>query len=203
MPQDAWEDMLADALHPRGVHARELPALQDHPCVRRRLQETPQATRREGRRLWDITPSPTPPTDTPTPPRKRRRTDTGSTDPALTSSTPGAPRATQHDAPNPPASGAPRLTPRRGFFLGHARAAGRRHSLQPQAAAQSSPGPRSRTHPPRQPQGTTSHRGPQPPRPSLTGPEAPDQPTTAALPAGRTARDPTRPDDPAQHRPPH
>ena len=40
-------------------------------------------------------------THTPPPPHKRRRTDTGGTH-----STPGALRATQHDAPDPPASGA-------------------------------------------------------------------------------------------------
>ena len=55
MPQAAWEAMLADALHPQGVPPRELPAPQDHPYVLRRLQETLQETRREGRRLLDIT----------------------------------------------------------------------------------------------------------------------------------------------------
>ena len=93
--------MLADALHPQGVQPHNLPAPQDHTCVLGRLQETLQEMRREGRRLWDITPSPTLRTHTPLPPRKRRRTDTGSTH-----STPGAPRATQHDGPDPPASGA-------------------------------------------------------------------------------------------------
>ena len=97
MPQAAWEAMLADALHPQGVH----PAPEDHPYVLRRLRETLQETRRERRRLWDITPSPTPHTHTPSPPVKRRRTDTGSTH-----SNPGALRATQHDAPDPLASGA-------------------------------------------------------------------------------------------------
>ena len=101
MPQAAWEAMLADALHPLGVHPRNLPAPQDHPYVLRRLRETLQETQRDGIRLWDITQSPAPHTDTPSPPHKRRRTDTGGTH-----STPGALCATQHDAPDPPASGA-------------------------------------------------------------------------------------------------
>ena len=101
MPQAAWEAMMADALHPLGVHPRNLPAPEDHPYVLRRLRETLQETRREGRRVWDITPSPTPHTNTPSPPHKRRCTDTGGKH-----STPGALRATQHDAPDPPASGA-------------------------------------------------------------------------------------------------
>ena len=71
MPKAAWEAMLADALHPQGVHPRDLPAPQDHLYVLRRLRETLQETRREGRRLWDITPSPAPHTHTPSPPRKR------------------------------------------------------------------------------------------------------------------------------------
>ena len=54
-----------------------------------------------GIRLWDITQSPAPHTHTPSPAHKRQRTDTGGTH-----STPGALRATQHDAPDPPASGA-------------------------------------------------------------------------------------------------
>ena len=101
MPQAAWEAMPADALHPLGVHPRNLPAPQDHPYVLRRLRETLQETRRDGIRLWDITQSPAPHAHTPSPPHKRRRTDTGDTH-----STPGALRATQHDAPDPPASGA-------------------------------------------------------------------------------------------------
>ena len=101
MPQAAWEAMLADALHPLGVHPRNLPAPQDHPYVLRRLRETLQETRRDGIRLWDITQSPAPHAHTPSPPHKRQRTDTGDTH-----STPGALRATQHDAPDPPASGA-------------------------------------------------------------------------------------------------
>ena len=124
-------------------------------------------------------------------------------------------------APTPPRPAAPReppapqsmtrLTPRpaapppnatRGYFLGHARATRQRHSLPPLAAAPSSPDPRPRTNPPRRPQSTASHRGPHLPRPSLTTPEAPDWLATAPPPAGRTTRDPTRPDDPAQHRPP-
>ena len=44
MPQAAWEAMLADALHPLGVHPRNLPAPQDHPYVLRRLRETLQET---------------------------------------------------------------------------------------------------------------------------------------------------------------
>ena len=101
MPQAAWEAMLADALHPLGVHPRNLPAPQDHPYVLRRLQENPQETRRDGIRLWDITESPTPHRHAPSPPHKRRRTDTSGTH-----STPGALRATQHDVSDPPASGA-------------------------------------------------------------------------------------------------
>ena len=101
MPQAAWEAMLADALHPRAIQPRNLPAPQDHPYVLRRLRETLQETRREGTRLWDITQTPTPRTHTPSPSHKHRRTDDGSTH-----STPGALRATQHDAPDPPASGA-------------------------------------------------------------------------------------------------
>ena len=101
MPQAAWEAMLADALHPLGVHPRNLPAPQDHPYVLKRLRETLQETQRDGIRLWDITQSPAPHTHTPSPPHKRRRTDTGGTH-----TTPGALRGTQHDAPDPPASGA-------------------------------------------------------------------------------------------------
>ena len=101
MPQAALEAMLADALHPLGIQPRNLPAPQGHPYVLRRLRETLQETRREGRRLWDITPSLTLHTHTPSPPHKRRRTDT-----CGTHSTPGALRATQHNAPDPPASGA-------------------------------------------------------------------------------------------------
>ena len=100
MPEAAWEAMLANVLHPQGVHPRNLPAPQDSPYVLRHLRETLQETQREGRRLWDITPSPTQHTHPPLPPHKRRRTDTSSIH-----STPGALRATQHDAPDPPASG--------------------------------------------------------------------------------------------------
>ena len=101
MPQAAWEAMLADALHPLGVHPRNPPAAQDDSYGLRRLPKTLQETQQDGIRLWDITQSPAPHTDTPTPPHKRRRTDTGGTH-----STPGALRATQHDTPDPPASGA-------------------------------------------------------------------------------------------------
>ena len=101
MPHAAWEAMLADALHPLGVHPRNLPAPQDHPYVLRRLRETLQETQRDGICLWDITQSPAPHTHTPSPPHKFRRTDTGDTH-----STPGALHATQHDAPDPPASSA-------------------------------------------------------------------------------------------------
>ena len=100
MPQAAWEAMLADALHPLGVHPRNLPAPPKHPYVLRRLRETLQETQRDGIRLWDITQSPTPHTHGPSPPHKRRRTDTGGTH-----STPGTLRATQPDTPDPPASG--------------------------------------------------------------------------------------------------
>ena len=93
--------MLADALHLLGVHPRNLPTPEDHPYVLRRLRETLQETQRDGICLWDITKSPIPHTPTPSPAHKCRRTDTGGTH-----STPGALRATQHDAPDPPASGA-------------------------------------------------------------------------------------------------
>ena len=101
MPQAAWKAMLADALEPLAVHPRNLPAFEDHPYVLRRLRETLQETQRDGIRLWDITQSPAPHKHTPSPPDKRRRTDTGGTH-----STPGALGTTQHDAPDPPASGA-------------------------------------------------------------------------------------------------
>ena len=100
MPQATGEAMLADALHPLGVHPRKLPAPQDHSYVLRRLRETLQETQRDGIRLSDLTQSPSPHTHTPSVPHKRRRTDTG-----RTHSTPGALRTTQHDAPDPPASG--------------------------------------------------------------------------------------------------
>ena len=102
MPQAAWEAMLADALHPLGVHPRNLPAPQDHPYVLRRLRETLQETQRDGIRVWDITQSPAQHKYAPSPPHKRRRTDTGDTH-----STPGALRATEHDAPDPPAPAPP------------------------------------------------------------------------------------------------
>ena len=101
MPQAAWEAMLADALHPLGVHPRNLPAPQDHPYVLRRLRETLQETQRDGIRLWDITQSPA---RTNTPPH--HPTSVGAPTPATPTLTPGALRATQHDAPDPPASGA-------------------------------------------------------------------------------------------------
>ena len=101
MPQAAWEAMLADALHPLRVHPRNFHAPQDHPYVIRRLQETLQETQRDGICLWAIIQSPAPHTHTPSPPHKRRRTDRGGTH-----STPGTLCATQHDAPDPPASGA-------------------------------------------------------------------------------------------------
>ena len=93
--------MLAHVLHPLGVHPRNLPAPQDHLYVLRRLWETLQETQRDGIRLCDITQSLTPHTHTPSPLHKRRGTDTGGTH-----STPGALGTTQHDAPDPPASGA-------------------------------------------------------------------------------------------------
>ena len=77
------------------------PPRQNHRYVVRRLRETLQETQRDGIRLWDITQSPAPHTHTPSPAHKRRRTDTSSTH-----STPGTLRATKHDAPDPPASGA-------------------------------------------------------------------------------------------------
>ena len=101
MPQAAWEAMLANALHPLGVQPRNLSAPQDHPYVLKRLRETLQEMQRDGIRLRDITQSPTPHTHTPSPHHKCRRTEAGGTH-----STPGAQRATQHDAPDPPASGA-------------------------------------------------------------------------------------------------
>ena len=65
MPQDAWEAMLAVALHPQGVHLHKLPAPQDHLHVLRRLQKALQATRKEGEHLCDIIPSPPLRTGTP------------------------------------------------------------------------------------------------------------------------------------------
>ena len=47
--------MLGDVLHPQGVHPCNLPAPPAHPYVLKPLRETLQETRREGRRLWDIT----------------------------------------------------------------------------------------------------------------------------------------------------
>ena len=107
MPQDAWQATLAKALHPQRVHRRQLPQPQEHPRVLRRLRESLQATRKKGKRLWVITPSPAQFTDTTSPPRKRRRTDNNSTGTSLTHSTPGTPRATQHEAPDPPATAPP------------------------------------------------------------------------------------------------
>ena len=101
MPQAAWGAMLADALHPLGLHPCNLSTPQDHPYVLRRLPETLQETQQDSIRLWDITQSPTLHTHTPSPPHKRRRTDAGGTH-----STARALRATQHNAPDPPASGA-------------------------------------------------------------------------------------------------
>ena len=49
MPQDVWEAMLANALHPQGVHPGQVPAPQDHPRGLKRLWETRQATQ-EGRK---------------------------------------------------------------------------------------------------------------------------------------------------------
>ena len=51
MPQAAWKAMLADALHPKRVHPRRPPAPQDHLHVLGRLQETLQATQKDGKRL--------------------------------------------------------------------------------------------------------------------------------------------------------
>ena len=100
MPQAACEAMLAEVLHSLGVLRRSLPAPQDHPYVLRRLRETIQETQRDGIRLCNITQSSTPHTHIPSPPHKRRRTDIGGSH-----STPGALHATQHDAPDLPASG--------------------------------------------------------------------------------------------------
>ena len=101
MPQAAWEAMLADALRPLGVHPRNLPVPHDHPYVIKRLRETLQETQPDAIHLWDITQSPTPHMHTPSPPHKRWCTNAGGIH-----STPGPQRATQHDAPDPPASGA-------------------------------------------------------------------------------------------------
>ena len=89
MRSTPWESTPATAPRPRTTRTSSS------------LRETLQETRRDGIRLWDITQSPAPHAHTPSPPHKRRRTDTGDTH-----STPGALRATQHDAPDPPASGA-------------------------------------------------------------------------------------------------
>ena len=78
MMRDACEAMLAQALHPQGVHPLLLSAPQDHPHVLRRLQDTLQATQREGKCLWDITLSALPHTDTPAPTRSISVAGTGS-----------------------------------------------------------------------------------------------------------------------------
>ena len=87
--------------NPLGVHPRNLPARQDHPYVLRRLRDTLRETQRDGLFLCDLSRSPAPHIHTPSEPHKRWRTDTGGSH-----STPGALRATQHDVPDPPASGA-------------------------------------------------------------------------------------------------
>ena len=92
--------MLADALHPLGVHPRNLPSPQDHPYVLRRLRETLQETQRDGIRLWDITQDPAPHAPTPSPPHKRRRTDTGGTH---STQEPCAPHNTTRLTPRPAA----------------------------------------------------------------------------------------------------
>ena len=83
-------------------------------------EKTLVQTRREGRRLWDITPSPTP---RPSPPHKRQRTDGGST-----RSTANTPRAREHCAPSPRPA-APPPDPEGGYSLGRAQATRQRHSL--------------------------------------------------------------------------
>ena len=95
MRSTPWESNPATSPRPR-----------NHPYVPRRLRQTLQETQRDGIRLWDITQSPAPHKHTPSPPHKRRRTDTGETH-----STPGALRATQHDAPDPPDQRRRHLTP--------------------------------------------------------------------------------------------
>ena len=62
--------------------------------------------RKEKKSLWDIIRSPPAHTDTRSQQRKRQRTDEGSTGTAPTCSTPDAPRATQHDVPDPRSGGA-------------------------------------------------------------------------------------------------
>ena len=70
MPQDAWEAMLADALHPQGAHSGQLPAYGNHLHVLRRLWEGLLAMQKEGNFLWDIIPSQPQRTNTPSAPRK-------------------------------------------------------------------------------------------------------------------------------------
>ena len=106
MPQAAWEAMLADVLHPLGVHPRNLPAPQNPPYVSERLRETLQETQRDGIHLWDIIQSPTPHTHTPSKPHKRRRTDAGGSH-----STPGAQPATQNTTRLTPKPAAPPPNP--------------------------------------------------------------------------------------------
>ena len=66
MPQAAWKAMLAHALHPLGVHPRNLPAPQDHPYVFWRLRETLQETQPDGI-AFETSPKAQPRTHTPPP----------------------------------------------------------------------------------------------------------------------------------------
>ena len=101
LPQAAWEAMLADAVHPLGVQPRNLPAPQKPPvCPPAPAGEPPGDAARRHLPAGHH-PKRSPHTHTPSPPHKRRRTDAGGTH-----STPGVLRARQHDAPDPPASGA-------------------------------------------------------------------------------------------------
>ena len=154
MPQVAWEAMLADALHPLTVHPRNLPAPRDHTYVLRRLRETLQETQRDGIRLWDITQSPTPHTHAPSPPHKRRRTKAGSTH-----STPGALRATQHNAPAPKPAGPPPNP-----VTQPATAAGRHTRPRPEDTKQTG----SRGTPTHTPTGTATPNDPEPEPGTLT-----------------------------------
>ena len=95
MPQDAWEPMPTGALHPHGVHPRNLRAAQHQPHVLERLQEALQATQKGGKRLWDITPRPPARIDTPSTPQ---RTYTGGAGTTQAHSSPNAARPTQHVA---------------------------------------------------------------------------------------------------------
>ena len=98
MPQAAWEAMLADALHPLGVHPRNLPAPQDHPYVLRRLRETLQG-HSETASACGTSPKAQPRTNTP----PHHPTSVGAPTPAAPTAPqePSAPHNTTRPTPRP------------------------------------------------------------------------------------------------------